>query len=186
MNLVHPAVSWLLIAGLLHTSGVAFSAPAKESSPPSEYEVKAAFLYNFTKFIRWPEQAFSGATDPFVIVAFGEDRFGEALDQTFENKKVNGRSFMIRRVKNLSELKPCHMLFIGSSEKRHVSEALKAVSGQNVLTVSEMDRFIQSGGMVNFFMEGNKVRFEINDQAAKNAGLRISSKLLSLAKRETR
>src|SRR5213078_1103957 len=111
----------------------------------------------------------------------GEDPFGEALEATVKNKSINGHSFAIKRIRSFSEFRSCHILFISSSERRRLPDILKAVSGASVLTVSETDRFIQAGGMINFFMEGNKVRFEINNEPAKRAGLRISSKLLNLA-----
>lgn len=155
-----------------------------QDAPPSEYQLKAAFLYNFAKFVEWPATTFPDATTPFTIGILGEDPSGGDLERTIKNKTVSGRPLQVKPIKALSEpeLKNCQILFICASERKRLPEILKAVSGAAVLTVSEMEGFLLSGGMINFVMEGNKVRFEIKDETAKAARLRISSKLLSLAK----
>ena len=184
MNFIHRAMLFSMLAVLASASRPL--ARAQEPAAPSEYELKAAFLYNFAKFVEWPSQVFPDPTAPFTIGIIGEDPFGDALEATVRNKTINGRQFVIKKTKSYSEFRTCQILFISSSERRRVADLLKALSGDSVLTVSEMDRFIQAGGMINFFMEGNKVRFEINPEPAKHAGLRISSKLLNLAKRPER
>jgi hypothetical protein len=154
-----------------------------QEAGPSEYQVKAAFLFNFAKFVEWPTQTLAQAGSPFIIGVIGENPFDGDLEQTVKGKSVNGHPFEVKQIKALSELKGCHILFISKSERGRLPEILNAISTSNVLTVSEMDRFLQSGGMINFVREGNKIRFEINDDAARQAGLRISSKLLNLARR---
>lgn len=162
---------------------VGSSAVRAEETPPSEYQVKAAFLFNFAKFVEWPAQALPDARTPFTIGIIGKDPFEGALERTVQDKTVNGHAFVVKQVKAAAELKSCHILFIGASERKRLPEILNAVRGAGVLTVSEMDQFLESGGMIVFRMTGNKVRFEINDEAARRGGLRISSKLLNLGRK---
>jgi hypothetical protein len=151
---------------------------------PSEYQMKAAFLYNFAKFVEWPASAFPTSESDFVIGIFGENPFGGDLASSIKGKAVNGHPLVVRQFRTVAEVKDCHILFVGQSERKRLAELLKAVDRRPVLTVSELDRFMQRGLMVNFFMEGNKVRFDINDEVARKAKLRISSKLLNLARKE--
>ena len=149
----------------------------------SEYKLKAAFLFNFAKFVEWPPEAFSDTNSPFTIGIIGENPFKADLEEMVQQKTINGRPFIVRQCKSLAELKNCQILFIHQTERKRLAEILRAIRGGSVLTVSEMDRFLTNGGMIQFLMEENKVRFAINDSAAKQAGLRISSKLLNLARR---
>jgi hypothetical protein len=152
------------------------------NSPPSEYQLKAAFLYNFGKFVEWPPEAFVTTNAPFTFGIMGENPFDDYLEQIVRNKNINGHPFEVKKFRNIAEAKTCHILFVCSSERRRMSDILRATRGLSILTVSELDRFAQAGGMIQFVIEGNKVRFEINDQAAREANLRISSKLLSVAR----
>lgn len=164
---------WLLSCGALPGQTLAASA--------QEYQVKAAFLYNFAKFVDWPGEP-AGTSAPLVITVFGKDPFGPALENIVLGRTVNGRRLVIRRTSRLEELLPCHILFISSSEKRRLAEILQALRGTSVLTVGDMEEFLQLGGSVRFFVEENKVRFGINLEAARRTELKISSKLLSLAR----
>jgi hypothetical protein len=155
--------------------------PLSADEVPSEYQVKAAFLYNFTKFVEWPDSAFAGSDSPFVIGIVGRDPFGSILDRTVEGKTVVGRNFVVRRYRTAADMQPCHLLFISESENGRLAKVLQRV-GRHTLTVGDVDKFLQRGGAVNFVIESNKVRFEINLDAADRAGLRISSKLLALAR----
>ncbi len=154
-----------------------------QQAPPSEYQLKAAFLYNFAKFVEWPPEAFPDPATPFTIGIIGQDPFSGDLERTVKAKTARGHPFAIKQIKSLSELKTCQILFVCASERKRLPDILTALGDASVLTVSELERFMQSGGMINFLMEGHKVRFEINDAAARRVGLRISSKLLSLAGR---
>jgi hypothetical protein len=169
-------LAWLLAAG----GGRA------QESPPSEYQLKAAFLYNFAKFVEWPTAAFSEATAPMVIGILGENPIRADLDRAIRDKTINNRPLLIKEPHSASEWTNCHILFISTSEKKRLPEILGSLHGASVLTVSETDGFTQTGGMINFVSEGNKIRFQINEAAAKAAGLKISSKLLSLATRAGR
>ncbi len=154
-------------------------APAQAAS---EYQLKAAFLYNFAKFIEWPPDAFADANAPIILGLIGEDPFGRVLEQTISGKTANARPLLIKRLKWGENLRDCTILFISASERKRLAQIFESVKGAGVLTVSEMERFAQLGGVVNFTMKENKVGFEINVDAAERARLKISSKLLSLAK----
>lgn len=160
-----------------------FCALGAEEPQPSEYQLKAVFLYNFAKFVEWPSESFPTTNAPFTIGVLGQNPFGDTLDGTVRHKSLNGHPLVIQYFRSILEATNCQILFISNSERKRLPEILKAVSAGNVLTVSETDRFLQAGGMIRFFMDENKVRFDINDEAARNARLRISSKLLSVARR---
>jgi len=142
--------------------------------------VKAAFLYNFVKFVEWPFTP--GAQEgPIEICMLGKDPFRGALELVVDGKTVNGRALIIRHIGDIAAARSCQVLFVSTSEADRVSEITKAVRGWNILTVSEINRFSERGGIINFLMEGQRVRFRINTKMAASAGLTISSKLLQLA-----
>lgn len=163
-----------------------FGEARAQESPPSEYQVKAAFLFNFAKFVEWPPESFSTATAPIVIGILGDNPFDGDLERTVQNKIVNNRPFVVRQLHSAMEATNCHILFISNSEKKRLSEIIQSLHGTDVLTVGETDRFIEMGGIINFVQESSKIRFQINDDAAKTARLKISSKLLNLAVRSSR
>jgi hypothetical protein len=154
--------------------------------------VQAAFLYHFATFVEWLPEDFVSPTTPYSIGVVrdprsaSDSRFVHELEGTVERKEVNGRPFRIVNFDGRlsAELKHCHIVFVCPSQKGRVDEILALLKGARVLTVSEMDRFTQAGGMINFLLRDNKVRFEINDKAAKESNLRISSKLLRLARKQ--
>jgi hypothetical protein len=152
-----------------------------EAQASGEYQVKAAFLYNFLKFVDWPAQSFANDSSPFIIGVVGNDRFNSAIDQAISGKTANGRPIVIKRFASSKTLTYCHILFISPSETDRFKQIL-ATAGPGVLTVSESERFTQMGGIINFTIVDSKIRFEINQSAAERAGLRISAKLLSLAR----
>ena len=180
--LVRKIYFFVLCLGLLLAA-----APGRaQVPPPSEYQLKAAFLYNFAKFIDWPPEAFAADQSPFIIGILGDNPFGTDLERTVAGKLINNRPITIRSFPTAAEAANCHILFISSSEKKLLPEIIQSLHGTAVLTVGETDQFIASGGMVNFMQEASKIRFQINDDAAKAARLKISSKLMSLAVRSTR
>ena len=168
--------SLLAVAMLVSTRAHAEEAP----QGPSEYQVKAAFLYNFLKFVDWPATP-AEQMGPIELCVLGKDPFGGALERVVDGKTVNGRPLTIRRIGDIAAARSCHVLFVSASEAGRVREITKAVHTWSVLTVSEIDRFSERGGIVTFLMEGQRVRFRINPKAAASAGLKISSKLLQLA-----
>ena len=162
----------LLVVGLCGSAGRA----------PSEYEVKAAFLYNFAKFVEWPAASFKGDTTPFVLGIVGEDPFGSTLSALVEREQVKGRPVEIRRYHEGEDFAGCHLLFISRSEAARLSQLLPLAEKHSVLTVSEHPDFLSQGGMINFALVKQSVRFDINKKATTQAGLKISSKLLAVAR----
>lgn len=162
---------------------------AQNTSGSAEYLIKAGYIYNFANLVQWPASSFSQPESPIVIVILGEDHFGSTLDRALDGKKVNSRSFVIKRARSLSELqrtlgpqKECQILYVSSSEMPHLGEAIQMLKGVPVLTIGETPGFARNGGIINLVLEDNKVRFEVNVQAAKDADLNISSRLLALAR----
>jgi hypothetical protein len=160
--------------------------PASAGSPDSrlEYRVKAAFVYNFAKFVEWP-QAVGYGGKPFVIGVLGRDPFGRILDDTVNGKTVRGRTLVIQRLSSWAQAHECDLLFVSGSENKRLPESLRGI-GRGVLVVGDSPDFVLSGGMIGLINEDSKVRFEINELAAERAGLKISSQLLKLARRVTR
>ena len=148
-----------------------------------EYQVKAAYLYNFAKFVEWPAQVFASPASPIVICVLGEDPFGGALQDVVRGKTASRRTLVVRTIPEFSGAKGCQILFIGSLEWKRNRLALGNLNGSGVLTVGEEPGFGSSGGIINFKLEAGRVRFEINVAAARQAPVQISSKLLSLAER---
>jgi len=154
---------------------------AQESAPPLEYQVKAAFLFNFAKFVEWPSDNPRDADEGFVICVFDDETLAQSLDRAVSGKTVEGRVFRVLRLQSLDDTRSCRMLYLGSNDTPHLSALLKSIRTTAVLTVGNAPGFTRHGGIINFIMQDNRVRFEINPQAADRAGLRISSKLLQLA-----
>jgi hypothetical protein len=160
-------------------------AQSPDSSTSSEYLVKAGFIYNFAQLVQWPSTSFAQPDSPIVIGILGTDPFGGAIDRVIENKKLDGRSVVVRRLKwgkDLKDLRECNILFVSSSEKEHLSDVINIVKWLPILTIGETAGFASRGGIINLTLEGNKVRFEVNVEAAKQANLNISSRLLALAR----
>lgn len=147
----------------------------------AEYEVKAAFLYNFGRFVQWPPAAW-GNGDSFVLCLLGRDPFGPALSQTVTGKKIQDKDLVVRQLKQVSQAEGCHILFVSGSERWHLAEVLSEVRTKSVLTVGEAADFTERGGIIGFTVEDSRVRFDINLASAQDAGLTISSQLLKLAR----
>ena len=146
-----------------------------------EYQVKAAFLFNFAKFVEWPAQAFKSADEPIEICVLGPNPFGSSLDKAVEGKVVGNRKFVVREVRDAQQASECHIVFVSAAGWTRSRAVLGDIKKCCVLTVGETGEFIAGGGMINLRLEDARVRVEINPDAAERAGLRISSKLLSLA-----
>jgi len=175
----------VVVAGLLMGAAAAAAqsdAPVRPvAAPPTEYEVKAAFLYNFARFVEWPPEAFRDPADPFVIAVLGRDPFGPVLDETMAGKTVAGRRIEVRRATRVEDVRDAQMVFISSSERANMPAILKALDRPGVLTVGESDGFAERGGAINFVLQARKVRFQINPARAEEARLKMSSQLLKLA-----
>jgi hypothetical protein len=147
----------------------------------SEFQVKAAYLYNFGRFVQWPDESGTDRTDSFQICVLGADPFGQALDATLAGGTIGGKSVMAKRISKPQEVNSCRILFISSSEESHLKDVLAALDKTRVLTVSDIPRFSERGGMIGFVQEGNRVRFDVNLDSAQGAGLTLSSELLRVA-----
>jgi hypothetical protein len=156
-------------------------AAADSSPPPREYEIKAAFIYNFTKFIEWPARSFPDAHSPFVIGVLGDSPCLPALEQLVKDRKVNGRPIAVRKVGSAQELGMLQILFVGSGQESELGALSHELAGAPILTVGESDTFPAAGGTIDFVRQDDKVRFEINLHSAERAGLKISAQLLKLA-----
>lgn len=170
------AVTFLLIGFSLSTQLLYGQKPAPE------YQVKAAFLYNFTRFIDWPTTAFRSPGSPFVIGIIGDDPFGGYITSIVKDEKVGTHPITLQRYQNIQEVTNCHLLFINTPATGRVKDIVSAIGRRSILTVSDMDNFTKYGGMVRFYKENNKIRFEVNVASSKSAQLEISSKLLTVAR----
>jgi hypothetical protein len=170
----------LLAAALLAVSAAARAQSDVPTAPvPTEYEVKAAFLYNFARFVEWPAEA--SRPEPFVIAVLGRDPFGSVLDETVAGKTVGGRPIQVRRATRVDEVRDAQIVFVSASEAPNVPTILKALEKPGVLTVGDLDGFAERGGAINFTVQSRRVRFEINPGSAEQAHLKMSSQLLKLA-----
>jgi YfiR/HmsC-like len=170
-----PRLLWAVAAYALLWQG------AEAADSPSEYQVKAVFLFNFSHFVDWPPQAFTSPTEPFVIGILGTDPFGSRLDETVHGERIEGRPIIVRRFTKVEEIADCQILFIDGSESAQLDPIIRALDHRGILTVSEVDGAALSGVMVQFVTENNRIRLRINVESARAAGLSISSKLLRLA-----
>jgi hypothetical protein len=157
-----------------------FVQPAQAERQFEEYQVKAAFLYNFAKFVEWPTGTFNDSSSPIKICVLGKDPFGEALN-SLRTKNIGPRKLIIERLRRGDSPQKCHILFISDSEKNNLPEILKSVKKWSVLTVGDMKGFVHSGGIINFISNGSQVSFEINVDAAERSKLKVSSQLLQVA-----
>jgi hypothetical protein len=169
-----PRSAYLLLLGVT----LALTASAQTVD---EYQVKAAFLFNFAKFVEWPPLTFKTDRDPVRICILGQDPFGSVLKDAVGGKTVLGRPFVVTEVADTNQAAVCQILFIGSSERKRLRSIFAALRTMGILTVGETDGFASQGGIVNFKLEDNRVRLEINQEAAGTARLRISSQVLNLA-----
>jgi len=153
-----------------------------DDAQPTEYQLKAAYIYHFAQFVNWPAAAFAQTNSPLVIGVLGDNPFGADLEHTVEGKVLDGHPLKVQEFKSFSDITgTCHILFISSSEKKRFSQISEKLAGKSTLTVGESDRFIEAGGMIQFVLDGGRIRFQINRTAASKAGLTMSFKLLNLA-----
>lgn len=171
-------VFWLVLA----TQAVIPQFAAAQGDSAGEYELKAAILYNLTRFVEWPPTAYPSPQAPTILCILGRDPFGESLSSMVSKQAHNGRPVQIRHVRNDKEVGGCHVLYISSSERKQVVQILSTAAGSHVLTVGEIAQFAARGGMIQFGLEDKEVRFDVNLDVALRAGLKISSRLLVLAR----
>lgn len=155
--------------------------PVVAESSPTEHEVKAAFIFYFAKFTSWPDSTFENPKAPFVIGYLGEDPVVPALSKLIDGKSVAEHPLELREITADSELSEINILYISPSKRKLADDVLNSVQGSSILTISAMEGFIPSGGIVNFFVRNNRVRFDVNVEGGKEAGLEFRSKLLRIA-----
>lgn len=156
----------------------AFPRSAHAAAAPSEDQVEAVFVFNFSHFVEWPPQSFAGPSDPFIIGILGSDPFGAHLDEVVRGEQINGHPLQVQRFRSLADIERCQILFIDRSESGRIGQILAALNGRSTLTVSQADRAAEHGVMIQFAVEDSRVRLRINVESARAAGLTISSKLL--------
>jgi YfiR/HmsC-like len=170
----------MALAALL---SLAHTTPTRaQASPSVEYQVKAAFLLNFAKFVEWPSDTFQSEKAPIILCVFRHDPFGSTLDEIIRGKTINNREVSARRINELPDLKACQMVFVSNGEDKRLSEVLNSLRGASALVVGEGENFAEHGGGIQFFLEDNKLRFAVNVDAVQKARLSVSSKLLALAR----
>jgi YfiR/HmsC-like len=159
------------------TGGLATGA----ENEPLEFAVKAAYLSKFGLYVEWPNTVFSSASSAFNLCVIGEDPFGAVLDKAAANQRIGNRAIVIRRLKTVERDSGCHILYISSADRRFIRQVIETVHGGNVLVVSDAASQAAAGSSINFVIKDNRVRFDIDEEAAVKNGLTISSKLLGLA-----
>jgi hypothetical protein len=169
------AVALLIVAVTTRADAAEPSATAREA------QIMSAFLYNFTKFVEWPTDRFADAADPIVLGIFGDSFIEAELVAVVSGRKVNGRELVVKRVATVAEVTNAHVVFVGGAEEARFADILPALKDRAVLTVGESTGFLDDGGVVRFFLEAQRLRFEINSPAAQRAHLKISSQLQKLA-----
>ncbi|MGR9087452.1 MAG: YfiR family protein [Gammaproteobacteria bacterium] len=170
------AIPWISAAAL---SGALHAAQAQ--SQAQEYELKAALLTKFGLYVEWPGSAFPSPASPVHLCIAGEDPFGQALDMLAADTLINDRKIISRRLQTVERNSGCHILYLGDTGNQRIEQILDAIRGGGVLTVSEAGSGQEGAGIIEFVIKDNRVRFNIDDEAAAQQGLLISSKLLSLA-----
>jgi hypothetical protein len=172
-------LSKILRAWLFGTLGLmALLRGAYGAEAPTEYQVKAVFLYNFSHFVEWPAQVFTAANGPFVIGILGNDPFGVRLDEAVRGEQIDQHPLVVRRFHNIGEIGDCQILYIDRSESGQLRQILAALDHRGTLTVSDLDGSSERGVMIQFTTENNRIRLRINVDSARAAGLTVSSKLL--------
>jgi len=152
-----------------------------QGSKPSEYQVKAAYLSNFGKFVEWPSRIRPARDEPFTVCVIGQDPFGDAMEAAVAGETVGRARLVAKRIERLADAVTCRIAFISSSEDSQLKAVLAAIEKASILTVSDMPQFARRGGMIQFVLDGNRVRFEVNLDAVRRVGLNLSSDLLKLA-----
>jgi len=172
----------ILLGGLF--GAFSHAQPSSRASAPSmeEYQVKAGFVSSFANFVEWPPSSFHAPDDPLTICVLGADPFGTSLDALTEGKVGAGRSLVVRRISDSRRVGGCHLLFVSASEHLRLRAILASLVGQSIFSIGDTSDFIAEGGLVNLQVDNGKVRIEINADAARDRRLRVSSRLLQLAR----
>ncbi|HYL38410.1 MAG TPA: YfiR family protein [Bryobacteraceae bacterium] len=163
---------------VLATSG---AAAATGGPVVEEYALKAAVVLNLAKFVEWPQGTFLNPQDPIVICILGDNPFGRSLEQAVRGQAIDNRPLIVQQVSNVAQARSCQVVFVSWSERKRLRSIFGQLSSRGILTVGDTDDFAAEGGVVNLSVEANRIRIEINPEAAGQQRMRISSRLLSLA-----
>jgi hypothetical protein len=172
--------SWLAIIALLWALA-ALPCLWAQSPKPTDYQVKAAYLYNFGRFVEWPSSVAAAKSESFTVCVLGQDPFGSTLDATLAGESIAGKKVVAKRISTPQESVNCQILFLSAAEASRLNRIVEDLDKVAVLTVSDMPQFAQRGGMIQFVLEGKRVRFEVNLSATQHVGLTLSSDLLKVA-----
>ena len=172
-----PRFVWVFALGAFLTGQAVCQNPRQ---PMDEYQVKAAVVLNFARFVQWPDDA-TGSADPFAICVMGRNPFGRTLEGMTDGKSIDGRAFVVRQVADAHQAAACRILFVSSSERLRYRSILQSLHGSSVFSVGDTNDFVSEGGIAGLRLENGKVRIELNAEAARENNLRISSRLMSLA-----
>jgi hypothetical protein len=173
-------IRWRCVLGIAASAITVLSITAQPPRPATPSELEAVYLYHFAKFVTWPPEAVPQSV-PFAICTLGNDEFNGALETAASNEPLQGRKVLMRHLTSIAEAEGCHILFIAPSEEAHLSKQLGSVKGRPILTVGSSPDFLERGGMIQFILEENRVRFAINLNPATESHLTVSSELLKLA-----
>jgi hypothetical protein len=171
-----------LLASLTLVFSLILSSASGQSVSNSEYDIKAAFLFHFAQFVEWPSDAFKEQGSPVTYCTIGDDPFHGALDRALAGRILGMRPLHVQHLKASQQIQSCQIVFLGANEKNVMAATLATLRLDPILTVGDSEHFVQEGGMIGFLLEDNKVRFEINLEAAERSNLKISSKLVTLAR----
>jgi hypothetical protein len=161
---------------------LAIAGIARADDSPTEYKVKAAFIYNFSQFIEWPDTAFENNDAPFIVAVVGTNPFHGLLDRAFAGKRIGARRAVVQHFDSIDQVGPCQILFIPATSDDSLTQLIKKIQDRPILTIGENENLPSLGGCCRFFTEDDRIHFEINLDAAEAAHLKISSKLLKLAR----
>jgi hypothetical protein len=181
--LILPGQRWARCVGfILLVLLLAVGLPLSAQPPISkEYQIKAVFLFNFAQFVSWPADSFTSQDEPFCIGVLGDDPFGAFLDETVRGENIDGHPLVVQRYARVEDVKDCRILFISESEKKDIKNILGLLKDKRILTVGDLEGFVQNGGIIRFFTKANKIHLRINLAAATKSNLTISSKVLRLS-----
>ena len=170
---------WKLVIVL---AALILALPCRADAPTREYLVKAAFLYNFTQFVQWPDSAFASKDAPFVVATFGDDPFNGALEQAMSGKSAQNHSVVVKHFGSVDAMDTCQMLFVPTTQDANLKPLFDKLGNKPVLAVGESDDFMSAGGGIRFYIDANRIRFEIDPDPISADGLKVSAKLLKLAR----
>jgi hypothetical protein len=171
----------LLIAVAAACAFLAIPVLHAQNPRPTDYQVKATYLYNFGRFIEWPGKVAAAQGGSFTVCVLGQDPFGPSLDATLAGETIGGKTVVAKRISSAEESGDCQILFLSLTDDSRLNKIIADLDKRAVLTVSDMSQFVKRGGMIQFVLEGKKVRFEVNLTATQHAGLTLSSELLKVA-----